>query len=713
MSDYRYKAFISYSHKDERWASWLHRRLENYRFPAITIGRVTDKGAVPKSLKPIFRDKDELTAGADLGAKIQESLNASENLIVLCTPRSAQSYWVQQEILHFKRHNNAANIYALIVDGEPFAKPDSGAQECFPEALKYELTHDGEMSDILVEPLAADARDQGDGKNLATLKLLSGMAGLGLDDLVQRDLRRARRRVTGITLASLMAMVVMGSLTWLAVDARKEAEARRTDAEGLIEFMLTDLRDKLEPVGRLEVLDAVGQKASDYYDSYDLESQGADAIGQHATANHLLGDIQLRMGNIAEAEKYFEPAFEVTKRQLDADPNNPDRIYDHIQSVFWIAQPYQRRRDNEAYLDYQETYLELAERLYDIEGDTDRAVIEKAYGLSNVGNSWFRLEDYEKAEEYAKASLPLYQEIAGRKKTPKSFVELSNRYRDLANAVFILDDIKAAYNLELKSSDILKQVARDHPRDFLVLKNQIQSDNRIADYLIKFEKFHEAEKLLSQNLTAIEQASKIEPNDDSLKKAKLKAHQWLIAIGRAQNQSKLIAIHTENMGRLLEDRLSQRQSYDFDQEWDFERPFAHIRGLMVSNFMAGEFDAAKLLLPKYENLLSRIEGRPGFEEAHRSTTIFYLISRAFLNDDSEAFQQIEVVSNLAGPDEDLSKNDLIIGLLSHKYCGVGLECDANAYKISQADLTSPVFGFFENRYPELAQKIRNEIESTK
>jgi len=56
--DYKYKAFISYSHADEKWARWLHRSLENYRVPKRLVGRQTDMGKVPTRLAPVFRDEE-------------------------------------------------------------------------------------------------------------------------------------------------------------------------------------------------------------------------------------------------------------------------------------------------------------------------------------------------------------------------------------------------------------------------------------------------------------------------------------------------------------------------------------------------------------------------------------------------------------------------------------------------------------------------------
>ncbi|MGC5276337.1 hypothetical protein ACPXAM_24715, partial [Escherichia coli] len=68
--------------------------------------------------------------------------------------------------------------------------------------------------------------------------------------------------------------------TWFAVEARKEAEFQRNEADGLVEFMLTDLRAKLEPVGRLDALDVVGTRALDYYAKQKLANLDADALGR-------------------------------------------------------------------------------------------------------------------------------------------------------------------------------------------------------------------------------------------------------------------------------------------------------------------------------------------------------------------------------------------------------------------------------------------------
>ena len=87
-----YKAFISYSHTDERWAAWLQRRLEHFK------GR---EGGRPYPLRPIFRDRSELSAG-ELNPAIESALAGSEALIVVCSPAAAASEWVAAEIRRYK-----------------------------------------------------------------------------------------------------------------------------------------------------------------------------------------------------------------------------------------------------------------------------------------------------------------------------------------------------------------------------------------------------------------------------------------------------------------------------------------------------------------------------------------------------------------------------------------------------------------------------------
>lgn len=219
-------AFLSYSHRDAQWGSWLHKALESYRPPKQLVGTVTARGPVPKRLSPVFRDREELASATDLGTMLTEALRLSACQVVICSPSAARSKWVNEEILAFKRLGREDRIYCLIVDGEPNASdhPGQADEECFPPALRYRLGADGELSSVRTEPIAADARPGKDGRSNAKLKLIAGLLGVGFDALRQREQLRRQRQLFAIASGAIAGMVLTSGLAAAALIARATAQ---------------------------------------------------------------------------------------------------------------------------------------------------------------------------------------------------------------------------------------------------------------------------------------------------------------------------------------------------------------------------------------------------------------------------------------------------------------------------------------------------------
>src|SRR5712691_6225073 len=74
------------------------------------------------------------------------------------------------------------------------ASPASPRANVSPPALRFKLAPDGTLTDEREEPIAADARPQGDGKEIAKQKVVAGLLGLGFDEIVRRAERAQRRR---------------------------------------------------------------------------------------------------------------------------------------------------------------------------------------------------------------------------------------------------------------------------------------------------------------------------------------------------------------------------------------------------------------------------------------------------------------------------------------------------------------------------------------
>jgi len=259
----KYHAFISYSHADENWGSWLHRSLETYRTPKPLIGKATNRGEpVPERVFPIFRDREELPTSADLGSTISDALEQARYLIVICSKASAKSRWVNEEIKAFKKMGRSNRILALIVDGEPNAaegKPGVGVdEECFPQALKHPLGNDGELDlGTIAEPIAADVRPGKDGKQDGLLKLLAGLLGVNFDDLKRRDeIRRRKRQQAIVTTAGSLAVIfaiLAGFAVWQWQESeRRGREVRRGMAASDLEHALGLDPNRAAEAARLE-----------------------------------------------------------------------------------------------------------------------------------------------------------------------------------------------------------------------------------------------------------------------------------------------------------------------------------------------------------------------------------------------------------------------------------------------------------------------------
>ena len=464
----RYYAFLSYSHKDKELADWLHRELERFRVPRSLAGRLTANGVVPKRLTPIFRDQQELAAAGDLGREIKAALAASQFLVVLCSETAAKSRWTNAEIEAFKHSRPDACVLAAIVGGEPFASeiPGREDEECFPPALRQKFDRRGRPTLKRAEPLAADFRVGAEGKRLALLKLVAGMLGVGLDDLVQRETTRRHRQLAWLAAGSLAGMGVTSTLAITAIQARDAAREQRREAEGLVGFMLGDLKDKLEPIGRLDALDAVGSRALAYYQHQDKSSLSDAALAQRSKALTLIGEIAQTRGDTTEALKRYQEALASTAEAVRRYPNDPQRVFDHAQNVFYVgAIAYQRGALAQAEAAWRE-YERLADRMVELAPENRDYRLEQVYANTDVGTVLNDQHRYREAAARFQASLGMAESLAAAEPRNLDYQKrVSNNLAYLADAQEGSGDLQQALGDRERQLRLLADLARIDPRD--------------------------------------------------------------------------------------------------------------------------------------------------------------------------------------------------------------------------------------------------------
>lgn len=498
-----YRAFLSYSHADEKAARKLHRWLETYRIPARLVGTETRAGKVPSRLAPIFRDRNELPAATSLGEEVRQALAQSQTLLVLCSPAARASRWVEAEIALFRTLHPDRPVLAALIEGDP--------EDSFPPALTA-IGANGER----LEPIAADFRPDHDGTKLARLKIVAGLTGLALDQIIQRDAQRQIRRVIAVTFLAAALTLSMALMLLFAVRARTEAENQRRQAEGLIEFMLTDLRHRLEGVGRLDVLNSVNKRALAYYaEQSDLSDLPVESLERRARILHAMGEDDHAAGNYPSALAKFNEAHRVTGTLLAAAPHDPQRIFAHAQSEFWLGYVDYMASNRDAALHRFLAYRTLAEQLVAAAPDNVEYRRELAYAQGNICTVTIAMEENASGIEECTNALATMQRVKQLAPGDASIdADLANRHAWVADALQRQGKLERALAERKKESNLIRDLMQRDSKNKTYHQAWMLSRYSMAQLLHEMGREQEAQNLKKEALEDVSRLIAADPQNN-------------------------------------------------------------------------------------------------------------------------------------------------------------------------------------------------------
>lgn len=453
----RYWAFISYAHEDERWAAWLQRALESYRLPRRLLQSEKYRGALPRRLVPVFRDREDLSSASNLTEQVQAALESSQALVVICSRAAARSRWVNKEIERFRELHGGRQIHCLIVDGEPDAS--APGECCFPPAL---IEGDGH------EPLAADARKSADGRQLARLKIIAGILNLGLDELRHRDQQRRIRWMAGGLGAAFAIAVVMAVMAFVAIEARKEAERAQAETLENYEFLLGDLQSKLREVGRLDILEDVGSFISERGQRQGLDALSESQQTQVALAWRQVGTVHHQRSEFEQAMDVFQRSLQIYASIQTQNPENLDYLFELSQAEFWVGYIHFERGEYLQALDKLNRYLEISEQLFESDRANTAYIMEMAYAHANLFDVYAQMvgSDPESLVFHAGEGVR-YNELALELAPDNEYFlsMLSETTADLADALMRVCRLEEAYGARLRSLEITRALVERNPRN--------------------------------------------------------------------------------------------------------------------------------------------------------------------------------------------------------------------------------------------------------
>ena len=486
MESARYRAFLSYSHRDAKWADWLHKALETYRPPKPLVGTSTALGPVPKRLSPVFQDREELASATELGRVINAALQESACQIVICSPDAARSHWVNQEILAFKRLGREDRIFPLIVSGEPNASslPGREAEECFPPALRFHLGADGNLSDAPTEPVAADVRPGKDGKKRAKLKIAAGLLGVGFDVLRRRETQRRARRLFVAACAATCGMVLTSGLATYALiqralaqsqtaRAEKEADAARQTTNFLIGlFRLADPSEaRGSTVTAREILDEASQR---------VDAELAKQPEIQARLLRTLGTVYTGLGLYREAQPLLNRSVAMARARPTVDPVALSDELNDLADLQTLQADYAA-----AERAYREAIARAGPRPKDHASGITLA--NSLYGLGNVLQGEGH---YPEAERSFRDALALQRKLYGEKHG-----EIARTLGHLALTLDYDGDLKAALPLMESAVSMQRELRGDRPHPDLA-----DAINDLGSLLEENGNYDESERMYRESI---------------------------------------------------------------------------------------------------------------------------------------------------------------------------------------------------------------------
>ena len=290
-----------------------------------------------------------------------------------------------------------------------------------------------------------------------------------LERLASRPQRVARNGAV----AAAMAVLAFGGWRYTvdldrarakAVAAQEEAERRRAQLETTVDFMIGDLRTKLEPVGRLDILDDVGNRALDYFESLDPKVMSPASLARNAKALNQLADVRVEQGKPLEALVLARHSLTLTDEALRREPRNGEVLLVHGASHFWIGNALRLQGKHGEAFRHMRAYMADGDALASLDPKNQQYQLERAYGHSAVALVLEAEKNLEEALKHYRVSLGVKEELARRAPDDANAqAELARALNKVGAVLYRLGDIGQARTYAEREVAIYRKLVAREP----------------------------------------------------------------------------------------------------------------------------------------------------------------------------------------------------------------------------------------------------------
>jgi tetratricopeptide (TPR) repeat protein len=482
---------------------------------------------------------------------------------------------------------------------------------------------------------------------------------------------RPKRRRRRLVIAAAILLLALAGVKYardlqrerlLALEARDEALQRRGQAEQLISFMLVDLRDKLKQLGRLEILDDVGNQAMDYFESVDDDLLTEDELFRYTMALRQIGEVRIAQGSLEQALTAFEESRVKAEHLAERNPLRSQWQKGMGEAHFWVGLVQWQRGDLDGALEQFRTYKKISENLAAREPESDEWQLELGYGHTNIGSVLEAQGDLARAVDEYRAALEIKQALVQRDPGDAARQRsLSVTHEDLGQLLASQGKLDAAEGHHRRSVEIHRALVERDPDNVERLKDLGVSLHLLGAFL---EDKGDLDSALEQFRADLDIARRISEQDPTNFKSKREFAFSLSKVGSLMVRSDPDGAlrHLRQAGDILSDIVEQDPT---NTQW--QRDLAQVNFRVAEALeRRGDLDRARRFTGRMRDAMEALLDKfPNDRDAGRWLSEAHLLEGEILQRQgregqarSEWSRSLEIIEPLASESDDTAFLDV-------------------------------------------------------
>ncbi len=278
--------------------------------------------------------------------------------------------------------------------------------------------------------------------------------------------QRRRKMLIAVAGVAVAVAAVVTVLTVLAMDARDTADRSRNQAERLVAFMLGDLRETLQGVGRLDAMGGTAEQVLAYYAAIDVDAMDDEALLRRADALRQVGEVQMRTGDLEHAAISFAEATAVAERLVARDATNASWQASRADSYHWLGDVRRHQGDLKGARDGFSAHLDIYQQLVADTPDQREWRLELVYGNGNLAAVLAALGERDRALEHLRERLSILNRLLSEQPGDRTLqMALASSYHRIGAVLERQGDLGGALEHYEVDHSIMLELATADPSD--------------------------------------------------------------------------------------------------------------------------------------------------------------------------------------------------------------------------------------------------------